>query len=455
MKLAFLDRSAELARLERAFDARDGSLVVLYGRRRLGKSRLLQEALRGRPAAYFVGDDRDAALHREHLARELAASIEGFDQVSYPDWSALLERWWREAPSGTVLALDEFPSLARRSPELPSLLQRLVDLGEPRSLALCGSSQRMMHGVVLDGSAPLYGRAREILRVQPLDARWLQRALGIRSPAAVVDHWAAWGGVPRYWELAADYADRRTALRELALDPLGVLHREPERLLLDDLDDVARASSILSLVGRGAHRASEIAGRIGVPSTSLSRPIALLVDLGLLERESPWSRDPKRTKQSRYHIVDPFLRSWFRFVEPNRSRLESGQLDAVASDVEARWPEHVGEAWKDLARKSVARLERFGHRWRPAARWWGAGLDRRPLEIDLVAESEDDPGLVLCGEVKRSGGARDVARVLRELEDKAARCPDLLGRSIRCAVWVLRPASRPRREEILTARDVV
>ena len=457
MRLPFLGRAPELERLRRAFRRHSGSLVVLYGRRRLGKSRLLVESLATEAAVYYVGDDRDEALQRESLAREISRLIPHFDDVTYPDWDALLERWWKDAPPRSILALDEFPQLVQRSPSLPSLLQKLIDRdGKPaRHVALSGSSQRMMHGLVLDATAPLFGRAREILRIQPLGARWLRQGLRLRSAASTMDHWAAWGGVPRYWELASEHDGRAAAMKHLALDPLGVLHLEPERLLLDDLTEITRASSLLSLVGRGAHRVSEISGRIGIPSTSLSRPLSMLVDLGLLERESPWGRSPRDSKRSLYRIADPFLRTWFRFIEPARSRLEAGQIDPVAADIESRWSHHLGESWEDIARQSVAHLDIHGHRWEPAARWWGPGLDRKPLEIDIVAKSRGDPDLMLCGEAKVAANAADVDRQLLELRDRAARCPPLRGHRVMFAIWALNGPRGRRRPDVLDAAAVV
>src|SRR5260221_10820574 len=124
---SFLDRAAELSRLTRALEARQGTLSVVYGRRRVGKSRLVREALRGRPAVYYVGDDRDGAVQRSALAVEVARLLPGFDDVTYSGWEPLLDRFGREAPRGAVLALDELPSIVAYSPELPSLLQKFVD----------------------------------------------------------------------------------------------------------------------------------------------------------------------------------------------------------------------------------------------------------------------------------------------------------------------------------------
>jgi AAA+ ATPase superfamily predicted ATPase len=323
MRLKFLDRRNERLRLMRAFSQREGSLCCLYGRRRCGKSRLLQEVLPKRSSVYFVGDEREPSLQRFAVAAAVAGLIPGFDQVTYADWSSLLERWWREAPEGAVLALDEFPYLASGSRELPSILQKLIDGYRSRRvhIVIAGSSQRMMQGFVLEAAAPLYGRAREIIEVGPLGAAWLGTAFGYSRAIDVMEAYSIWGGVPLYWELAREYGSNDEAIKELVLDPLGVLHAEPRRLLLEDLRETAQAASILSLIGRGCNRVSEIAARLEKPATSLARPLSRLIELGLVRRERPFGASQHDSKKSIYRIRDPFFLFWFRYVEPNRSLL--------------------------------------------------------------------------------------------------------------------------------------
>jgi hypothetical protein len=242
MKLPFLDRNEEAARFRRLLDRPDGSLGVVYGRRRCGKSRLLREILPPARSVYYVGDDREGSLQRASLATEIGRLLPGFERVTYPDWDALLARWWREARPGTVLTLDEFPSLVAVAQELPSLLQKYLDRETERGihLLLSGSSQRMMQGLVLDRTAPLFGRASEILKISPLPAGWIEEALDLQSPALAAETYAVWGGTPRYWELAGDHPDLPSAIRSLVLSPLGVLFEEPSRLLLDDMRDTPR-----------------------------------------------------------------------------------------------------------------------------------------------------------------------------------------------------------------------
>jgi uncharacterized protein len=174
--LSFLNRHEEQDRLRRLLARREGSLGVLYGRRRCGKSRLLREILPAHPAIYYVGDDRENALQRAAVAAEISRLLPGFDRVTYPDWDALCARFWDTAPKGTVLIFDEFPALVATGPELPSVLQKYLDRYSERGLhlLLTGSSQRMMQGLVLDRSAPLFGRASEILKIPPLAAGWIR-----------------------------------------------------------------------------------------------------------------------------------------------------------------------------------------------------------------------------------------------------------------------------------------
>jgi AAA+ ATPase superfamily predicted ATPase len=442
MRLAFLDRADELRRLKGFFGARDGGLAVVYGRRRLGKSRLLSEALPAKRAVYYVADDREATLQRAAVAGEVARLIPGFSDVTYPGWDELLRRFWAEAPRRAILAIDEFPSLVASAPELPSLVQKRVDAEGDRGIrvVVTGSSQRLMHGLVLDGSAPLFGRAREILRVGPLPAGWIRQGISVRSAVAATEAFAVWGGVPRYWELAADRQGLSRAMEELVLSPLGVLHDEPRRLLLDDLSDTTQASSILALIGAGCHRLSEIAGRLEKPATSLGRPLARLIDLGLIRRDVPFGSSLRDSKRTAYRLDDPFLRFWFRFVEPNRSRLAGGQSARVLREVERELHLQVASVFEDLVRQSVPRARYASEAWGPAASWWGPGLDRSPMEIDVVAESEDGTSL-LVGEVKWSRRV-DWKREEAVLRRKTENLPLPRGRNVRLAIWA--PTATPR-----------
>ncbi|MDO8835028.1 MAG: ATP-binding protein, partial [Vicinamibacterales bacterium] len=333
--MEFLDRRNELDRLDALVARSAAGLVAVWGRRRVGKTRLLTEWCNRHDGVYSVADQSAEPIQRRYFADAIAARLPGFSETEYPGWLPLLRRLSRDARAANwrgPLVFDEFPCLVSSSPTLPSILQNWIDQeSSARGLlvAIAGSSQRMMQGMVLDASAPLYGRALEALPLQPLPAGWIGRALGLEQAADAVRAYAVWGGIPRYWELAEPYhASLDQAVERLVLDPIGPLHREPDRLLLEEMPSAAVLRPLLDVIGSGAHRLSEIAGRLGQAATSISRPMSRLVDLGLVQRETPFGESEKSSRRTIYRIADPFFRFWFRVVAPHRATLARAPHEA-------------------------------------------------------------------------------------------------------------------------------
>lgn len=446
--MKFIDRQDELARLDRLAKAEEGGLVVVYGRRRVGKTRLLLEWAKKHSGLYTVADQSLAELQRRYFAEALEETLPGFAEVEYRDWRSLLARVAREAqPAGWrgPLIFDEFPYLALASPELPSVLQRWID-HEARTarlkIAIAGSSQRMMQGFVLSAEAPLFGRAKEILEIQPLSPVYLREVFEVPDGARWVELYTAWGGIPRYWELAQEAGGKVSSqIDDLVLDPLGPLHREPDRLLLEEIPSALETRPLLDAIGAGAHRVSEIAGRLGRPATSMARPLDRLLSLGLVRRELPFGEDEKSSKRALYKIADPFFRLWFRVVAPHRAQLASGTPASRRQLLTRYWQNLCAQGWEDLCRQQVTRLParrspgRFGP-WGPASRWWHGAQP----EWDLVSESLDGER-VLLGEVKWSSRPYDHRALERALQELAARPapplpPRLAGAQLMRALFV-------------------
>ncbi|MDA0576681.1 MAG: ATP-binding protein [Verrucomicrobia bacterium] len=456
MKLAFLDRKDEQARLRQALGADEPGLAVVYGRRRCGKSTLLQKVVQPGDV-YFLADQREALLQIQAFATAVERVLPGFAAATYTSWDRLFTALAGRLRGRLNLFVDEFPYLVQSSPELPSIIQRLIDQPGSQSIGwvLCGSSQRMMQGAILDRTAPLFGRAQVILKIRPLPAGWITDALGVAAREAIAAY-AVWGGVPRYWELARPYGSTAEALNALALNRNGVLHEEPQRLLQEDMRSAVQAYSLLSLIGSGCHRLSEIAARLEKPAGSLTRPLGMLIELGYVRKDSPWGENVRATKRTLHVIADPFLRFHFRFVLPNRSLLELGETTLTRRAVRDGMPAHIGGVWEELARESVPFLNIGGQRWRSAARWWGAGTDRQPLELDVVAESEDRKS-ILIGEAKWTRARPDVARLAADLAVRARKLPCIGKRSVVCALWLPEPDVdiAPDGVHVLGAADVL
>jgi AAA+ ATPase superfamily predicted ATPase len=249
-----------------------------------------------------------------------------------------------------------------------------------------------------------------------------------------------WGGIPRYWELAADHSGgTREAIMNLVLDRDGVLHREAERLLMDDMRSAAQPHSLLSVIAHGCGRISEIAARLGKPAVNLSRPLAMLIDLGYVQRDVPFGESTKSTKRTLYRVRDPFLLFWHRYVHPNLSLLEQGLAEQVWTESGGTFGLHVAQVWETVARDSCATLSLGDIAWKPGLRWWGTGLDRKPMEIDVVAESFDRKKLLL-GEAKWSDNANTDA-MLSNLRKKADNFPPRGQREIVFSLWLKKKAA--------------
>lgn len=417
--MKFVDRIGETARLRDALSREKSSLVVVYGRRRLGKSTLIKRVLSDRDV-YFIADRSEGQHQRTLLAKVIAQVFSDFDKLTYPDWESMFRAVNYRADKRFTLCLDEFPYLVEQSPELPSVLQKIVDEKQLKyNLVLCGSSQNMMYGLFLDSTAPLYGRADEIMRLAPIRLPYIQEALGLDATAAI-EEYSVWGGVPRYWELRESRSSLDDAMWHNILSGNGALFEEPIKLFQDDVKDIVKTSTIMSYIGTGANRLSEIAGRCDEPATNLSRPLKKLIDLGFLEKDIPFGIDEKNAKKSLYKIADPFMAFYYQFVVPNRSFIELNRRLPIDQALNSHFSEYVSMQWEKMCRDAVTGNLVNGVVYGKAKRWWGSVLNEakkaEQVEFDVVAESIDKKYL-LVGECKwttQENGKQLTAELLRK-----------------------------------------
>ena len=445
--MPFYNRTAEIRRIEAARARARPQCIVVYGRRRCGKSTLLQQTMQ-EGDVYFMATQSDAAVQRQQLARALDAQLPGFSRGTYGDWSTLFAAMTDRPRSRFALILDEFPYLVKADTSVPSVLQRLLENREALKMdvILCGSSQQMMQDYILHAAAPLYGRADEIIKVVPLRAGWLGEHLIEQSSQAIIEEYATWGGVPRYWELRSNYGTYTEAVRQLVLDPIGILHEEPTRLLLDDMRDPGLSSALLSVVANGAHKLTEIGGRLHKPTTDLNRPLNRLISLGYLKREKPYGASVRDKKRNLYKVHDPFMRFYYRYVFPALSELELGLTDRMLVQLQTTLPGFVSYEWEELCRTAVSLNTLPGGPYRPARRWWGNDRDGKAMELDIVTESVDG-SVLLVGECKWSD--LDNAEVLtEELRQKAERLPLYRKQEIRTVIAARSFAQPPRGQSL-------
>ena len=313
----------------------------------------------------------------------------------------------------------------------------------------------MMYGLFLDSTAPLYGRADEIMKLAPIRLPYIQEALSFDA-MNTIEEYAVWGGVPRYWELRENQNSLNDALWHNILSVNGTLYEEPIKLFQDDVKDIVKTSTIMSYIGTGANRLSEIAARCNEPATNLSRPLKKLIDLGFLEKDVPFGIDEKNAKKSLYKIADPFMAFYYQFVVPNRSFIELGRRLPIEQALTAHLSEYVSMQWEKLCRDAVTGNLVNGVVYGKVKRWWGSVLneDKKPeqVEFDVMAESLDKKYL-LVGECKwtiRENGKQLTAALLR----KANLLPFAKNYTI-VPVLFLKNAPKGDSENVVLPEDVV
>ncbi|MPZ86615.1 MAG: ATP-binding protein [Nitriliruptorales bacterium] len=369
----FVNRERELAALERAVGAQPG-LAVLSGRRRVGKTALLDRFAHDRRAVFLPGTRAPVAeaLRRlEERVRLAAPPLPGdlLDLGHLESWDAALGYLLARARDEPLLVvLDEFPYLCETDPALPSTLQARWDhRGESRlSLVLAGSHVGLMEELVT-ADAPLFGRADAHLRLAPFGWREAGLLVGGDEPAAWLEAYVTVGGMPRYLALWDPRMDARTNLTD-ALDGPGAPLGDEGTVVLQELAPGSAAARVLELVALGADTFTAVRERAGLAPASTSEALGSLESLGLIERHTPVSEDPRRTRRVRYTVRDPFLRIWLGVVQPHREAFELGRGTGVLAA--AREELAVSQA---LTLKAVAR-DWVGEREQATCGpWWPAG----------------------------------------------------------------------------------
>lgn len=403
--MEFIDRKKEFERLQKSLNREKPQFIVVYGRRRIGKSTLIKKVMDfSRGDIYFLADKTSEPSQRQLISATIDMTIEGFATANYPTWESLLLSLNRSIDHRITVCLDEFPYLVKSSPALPSIIQKLLDDKKLKyDLIICGSSQQMMQGFVLDSKEPLYGRADEIIKMKPIAPAFVSQALRCDAAQAVREY-AVWGGVPRYWELRENYDSLYDAIEHLLLTSEGTLYDEPSKLLYDEMRDTVQASSILSFIGNGANKLSEIAARAEKQATDITPHLSRLKVLGFINKEIPFGESEKKSKKGLYHISDPLLRFHYRYVIPYRSLIELGNSQAVLNVFKNGENDYVSRTWEELCRNHITAHGLDGIMYQMASRWWGSYYNEEkqqylPVELDVVAESFDGKHLFL-GECK-------------------------------------------------------
>lgn len=401
----FIGRKNELALLDKLYSSDKFEFAVIYGRRRVGKTAIINEFCKGKDAICFTGVETNAKQNLENFSQcimEYATGIPG--STVFASFQAALEYVFKLAENRRlVLCIDEYPYVARASVSLASTLQLLIDKYKDSSnlfLILCGSSMSYMEDKVLAYKAPLYGRRTAQLKILPFEFWEVREYLAAYSGEDQALAYGIVGGTPQYLMQINDKLSIQENIKALYLDPSSSIYEEPVNLLKQEVREPALYNAIITAVASGASKLSEISGKVGEDTGTCSTYIRSLVALGILKKETPYGENSPR--KTIYSVEDNMFRFWYRFVPENTSVIARGAQELAYNRIEPFLSEYMGKIFEDICRQYLwAQLikGKCAMEFTDLGRWWGTDpRTKSQVEIDIVGTMGKSS--ILLGECK-------------------------------------------------------
>ena len=430
--MVFINREKELEFLEERWKDGTPQFIVIWGKRRVGKTELVKQFIKDKPHIYFLSE---STSEREQLKR-FSFSIGNFFKEpllltrGFATWEESF-RYIKEKDKRFILVIDEFPYLIQSNSAITSLFQKAWDEYWSKSriyLMLLGSSMAMMETEVLGYRAPLYGRRTGQWRLDPMGFKSVSRFRQDRSFEDRVLHFAVAGGIPAYWLQFSDELDFIENLRTHVLKKGEMLYDEVEFVMREELREPRYYFALLQAIAHGKRKLSEIVNATGITQPMANKYLGVLADLKIVEREVPVTEEkPLKSKKGLYMIVEEFFRFWFRFVFPHRAELEMGDIDSVLRKIRSELPQYLSSVYEKIAVETL-KVHKDIFPFTSIGRWW-----HRSEEIDIVAINKEENSVLFC-EVKWSNKPVGI-NVYESLRDKAEKV--LWGRKDRRETYCL------------------
>ena len=387
----FYCREEELQTMNRRYEKGRFECIVIYGRRRVGKTALINEFCKRKPTVYFSALSASSQENLEALSKAIYTCKNPDSPVaptyrSYED--ALDEITAMAKQQRLVFVIDEYPYLAKAEKSFSSRLQHIIDHQWQDSqlyLILCGSSMSFMEYQVLGYESPLYGRRTAQFKIQALTYREMTQfhpSLSLQDQALL---YGVTGGIPHYINKLDVEEDLDEALLENLFSTSSYLFEEPENLLKQELREPAIYNSVISAIAGGASRLNEIATKVGLESGVCTKYLKVLLDLGILKKETPITEKPG--KKTIYAIDDNFFRFWYRFVPRNMSVISAGRMNHVYEQaVKQYYPDYMGLVFEKMCQEYLSRYAKdLPILLSTVGQWWGTdSKTRKEVQIDIV-----------------------------------------------------------------------
>lgn len=401
----FIGREKELCSLHHLYITEKFEFAVIYGRRRVGKTALINQFIGNKEAIYFTGVESNAKQNLENMSKSIMEYTSGIEaDTIFSSFQTALEYVFTLAEKERlILVIDEYPYVARSSKSLASTLQMLIDKHKDTSklmLILCGSSMSYMEDNVLAYKSPLYGRRTAQMKILPFHFEETCHYFRNMSDEDKALMYGVVGGTPQYLLQMSDQLSVEENIKRTFLDPVSFLFEEPTNLLKQEVREPAIYTAIITAIAAGATRISEISTKIGEDTSVCSTYIKSLIHLGIIQKESPYGE--KNSRKSIYYIEDNMFRFWYRFILGNNSAIARGAVDLVYRRIKPHLSDYMGKVFEDICTQYLWKLLIDGRspiEFTSLGRWWGTDpIQKAQTEIDIMGEQ--DKNTAVFGECK-------------------------------------------------------
>ncbi|RLF68252.1 MAG: hypothetical protein DRN57_04620 [Thermoplasmata archaeon] len=406
----FIDREYEMSILKDIAGSDRAELVLLYGRRRVGKSSLLTRFVEEEGGVYFLADAS------RNILEILSSQVDG-EFVNFTSWELFFDYILKSEHE--IFVIDEFQYIYNTNRSWPTILQRWWEKIRKtnKKIILCGSIISTIDRIARGYGSALYGRKTREVVIEPLDISSSFEMLRGWNDRDRLKAYALVGGVPRYLEELDTQKSLNWNLEHRILDKTSYLYNEPMNLLFEEFRDPAPYVSILLSIINGMTRFSEISEYSHIESTRLSKYMTTLQRVKIIEKDIPITDRRERAKNTRYRLRDPFFRFWFGFVFPNKAFIEKGRIEQVMYSIRNEMDTYMGKSMEEICLELISKG--MGPDWK-VGRWW-----KKELKVDILAINKKERR-ALVGEVKWNF-RRLTERAVSSLEEKVEQIDSIVG----------------------------
>ncbi|MCS7364874.1 MAG: ATP-binding protein [archaeon GB-1867-035] len=425
MNQQFVDREVELNFLEERYASDEAQFIVIYGKRRIGKTSLILNFLKNKPYIYFLCEKTSIKLNLLKMAKKMAEYLEreSFSRITFIDWEDLFREFleWKSSREKLVIVFDEFPYLIELDRGITSLFQKIWDEHlSKRSdimLIICGSSIGMMETEILSHKSPLYGRRTGQWKVTELDIRSIWKFIQSYSFEEVLYIYGAIGGTPAYLAKLDDKLSFYENISNLFLSKGGVLYEEAENLLRQELREPRNYKLILNALADGYRRVVEISNITGLDKAAVSRYLDTLQLLEIVDYETPILEKPK-TKKRLYHIKDNYFNFWFKYIYPNKDLIEEEKPQIILKQIKEDLPTYMGPIFEKIAKKFLYKTNQTPFQIIKMGRQWWKTKKGEALEIDILGYNKNKKKYIAIDVKWKNLTQNNVKRIINQLKIK-------------------------------------